>query len=929
MVTDDTGDDWQSTRVLDNDEVPRGSGGTWPRGATKPVALEPGDEVGRYRIRERIGSGGMGVVYAADDPRLDRQVAVKLLRPSPGNDTTRAEARGRLLREAQAMAQLAHPNVLPVYDVGTLGERVFVAMEYVRGETLSQFLERHPPPGAIVQTLLAAGRGLAAAHAAGIVHRDFKPSNILVSGTGQVHVMDFGLARSISDRSQEFASHPELTTEQLSDDLGDDLTRTGIVMGTPAYMAPEQHRGEAPDPQSDQWSFCVTLHEALYGVRPFVGSDRTELLAAITAGKRSAPKGASSVPAWLRAVIDRGLAIAPEDRFPSMDALLAILERQGRGGRRWVAAGFVGAASLGAWAWASQGHASGIDCDDAAIVMDAVYGDTQRSEIAERFSATGLARAPESWSAAQPVLDAYAEQWVTARVAACEDSRNGDQDGAVLDLRMGCLQTRLDAVRGLVTMFAEPDDKIVDHAAVSVAGLPALDRCSDVQTLRSVAPSGDPEVRAAVRAMESELGQADVLIRSALYDDALTVAEAVLPRAEAAGHVATHVQALRVLGSVELELGRLDAGLDRLERAVWLAEENGMDREVAELASSLLFYTHAKQHRQQDADRWASLAKAKVDLVGGGGALAARLQTRLGDAADARGEYGKARELALDALQQWEALDPGGLEHANAIAGVGRTYFREQRWSDAMTTFERAAEMLAPIVGPNHPDVSRLRANIAVAAHASGDYETARDELLRVLPRFEELFGPEHPAVAKTLTNLGNAYYRLHDYSESLVHAERALAMKRKIHGAGQNLAYSLNNVAMVLLALDRYDEAATRYAEAIEILSITAGSEHPALAKAHEGLGEVLYKQGKLGEATENLRRAVQLEKLAETPVASQVVPTFLLARALWDGGETTEARTLATQANEWATAAQAGDFQMQRLAAETAAWLTAHPSR
>ena len=314
---------------------------------TQPVVgggpvLKPGDTLGRYVVREVLGAGGMGVVYAAEDPRLGRRVALKLLKHAQAGE----EARTRLLREAQAMARLSHPNVLPVFDLGTTEDgQVFLAMELVRGPTLAGWLhERERPWSDVLEVFLAAGRGLAAAHREGLVHRDFKPANVLVGTDGRPRVTDFGLVREVRE-----AASAEPGTETVTDDAT--LTRVGAVAGTPAYMSPEQHAGHAVDARADQFSFCVALYEALHGQRPFAEDARGET----RWSKRDTASGAPRLPKHLREALDRGLALSPSARFDSMDALLEALSRPIPSPRRsWLALGLAAmlgltATGLGLW----------------------------------------------------------------------------------------------------------------------------------------------------------------------------------------------------------------------------------------------------------------------------------------------------------------------------------------------------------------------------------------------------------------------------------------------------------------------------------------------------------------------------------------------------------------------------------------------------
>ena len=309
-------------------------------GASAALSLTGGEHVDRYLIHDVLGAGGMGIVYRAHDPELGRLVALKLVRADTMGSLPANEGQARLLREAQAMAKLAHPNTVPVFDVGTTGDQVFIAMELIDGVSLGAWLRAQPRTWKeVLRVMSQAGRGLAAAHAVGLVHRDFKPENVLVGHDDRVRVVDFGLARPAHDAAEAAASpaYPLANTALGSGgaDVAPNLTRTGAVVGTPLYMAPEQHLGEPIGPFTDQFSFCVTLYEALYGQRPFTGNTRQEVLRSVLAGGPAGPPRRANVPRWLHRIVLRGLASDPRSRFESMIVLLAALERSAR--RPWIA----------------------------------------------------------------------------------------------------------------------------------------------------------------------------------------------------------------------------------------------------------------------------------------------------------------------------------------------------------------------------------------------------------------------------------------------------------------------------------------------------------------------------------------------------------------------------------------------------------------
>ncbi len=310
------------------------------RGVVADVAQDLSNPMrfGRYEVTRTVGLGGMGVVYEAHDPHLHRRVALKVMRAdlSIGD-----EAQARALREARAMAQVSHPNVVAVYDVGVVDRQIFIAMEYVDGETLKSFMRTKPPWRQVFERLLQAGEGLVAAHDVGLVHRDFKPENVLLGKDGRVRVTDFGLARLASSRDPEAPSVSGRTRDVLTT-----LTRTNLFVGTPAYMSPEQFAGKPSDPRSDQFAFCVVLYETLYGRRPFRGADLQELAANAISETVEIPRLKADEPAAMREALLKGLDRDPAKRHATMHALLAALRASDRPSARrskWIYAGVAGA----------------------------------------------------------------------------------------------------------------------------------------------------------------------------------------------------------------------------------------------------------------------------------------------------------------------------------------------------------------------------------------------------------------------------------------------------------------------------------------------------------------------------------------------------------------------------------------------------------
>ena len=350
--------------------------------------------LGRYVVEGELGSGGMGLVYAAYDPELGRKVAIKLVRPPASGTVDPSQGRIRLLREAKAIAQLTHPNVIAIHDVGTFGEQVFIAMEYVEGSTLTDWLAaEHRSWPDVVTMFVQAGRGLAAAHAKGILHRDFKAENVLVGKDGRARVLDFGLARAMRTGSlQELeSSDPQLSDKEASPRiamLGAPVTEPGRFLGTPPYMAPEQLMGELGDARTDQFSFCVALYEALYGELPFTGETVAALLEGMKKRAIKAPAKSSRVPSWLRRVLLRGLSPDRAERYESMDGLLEELAFRPSAARRRtlvpVALGLSAAALVvGAIEWSKRNAAPGHIRSLAVLPLENVSHDPEQEYLAE------------------------------------------------------------------------------------------------------------------------------------------------------------------------------------------------------------------------------------------------------------------------------------------------------------------------------------------------------------------------------------------------------------------------------------------------------------------------------------------------------------------------------------------------------------------
>jgi serine/threonine protein kinase len=487
------------------------------------VVSERGHRIGRYIVVDTIGAGAMGTVYAAYDPELARTVALKVVKP---HAERRLGLRMRLLREAQAMARVVHPNVVPIFDVGEHGDRLYLAMERIDGTSLRRW-KGDTSVDAVLDVLVQAGQGLAAAHREGLVHRDFKPENVLVAADGRAWVTDFGLAR------------PHVEQTAMPGLLGVEVTHDGDRIGTPAYMAPEQRRGDPADPRSDVYAFCVVLHEALHGARP------DEPASALR-----------SVPRWLSRIIARGLADDPALRFASMDTLLAELEHH-RGRRRaWLRRAFAGVAMLGAVSFALATIADAREgpqpCDDADRLPDELPA----------IANARLARA----------IDAHVATWRSTRREVCEATWvRGDQSPELLDARMLCLETAWTRMRHTIELAHAN----VERSPALLEGLPPADRC---RTAEDMPPTASRDVWLGARDV---LARADTLRLAGREDEALALLQPIVPRVRGLGRGPLLAETLIVLAQLDhsMRASLLDEALriarathqPRLEAEVWIA----------------------------------------------------------------------------------------------------------------------------------------------------------------------------------------------------------------------------------------------------------------------------------------------------------------------------------------------------------------------
>ena len=804
---------------------------------TEPIvhSVEPGSKIGRFVVGRELGSGGMGTVFEARDPELSRVVAVKLLSDRRADPV-------RLLREAQALARVSHPNVVAVYELGSFGDQVFVAMELVDGVTIDQHLDERPRSWREVLALyLQAGRGLAAVHAEGLVHRDIKPSNLLVDRAGRVRVGDFGLARD--DQLEARATRPRageqdarstaITVDAIgpaepgvreSDArglLGAVLTASGAVLGTPRYMAPEQHLGERVTHRADQFGFCVALWEGLYGEHPFHDGDRRALAVAVLEGRLRPPKG-RGVPSWIERVLARGLAPSPDARWPSMGALVDVLERTPRR-RRAIALAIAAIAVAGAAVTGVALFAGGgkeIACDHAGEPVTVAWSPERRAAVRTAFGALGAAWG-DTAGRAELALDRWAGRWSDARVDTCRATHDrGEQSPALLDKRVACLDGQLAAFSALVAALARIDEAAARHASSAIDRLPAPETCNAARLAGAVAPSSDPRVTGVELAIAE--AQAALELRGS---ELKAKAERAVVAARALGAPdlrarASFIHAQAIIGT-DPKAGRAafdealadaatahDPAIEAaivMRQLVIAAEDGTVDRIDALIPAARAAVTRAGEPRPLQLE----LAMAE---------LAANAQ--LARIAPARAACDRAVELA------------DSKEVATEVASYCRCVFALVQRHDAVTACADSLAATRTRHGAGHPRVAMaahrhitalVRANQLAEADAAG---RAQQVLL------ERLFGATSRDVADGLQLISVIEDRQGKVAESRATLERALAIVEQLGGQDDPARAGLLTELSDRAAQQGDRAAAMRYADAgLAASERRLGADHPDMA--------------------------------------------------------------------------------------------------
>jgi hypothetical protein len=842
----------------------------------------------------------MGVVYAATDPELGRKVALKLVSPEHSTPERRANAAALLMREAKALAMLSHPNVVSVYEVGTHGGQVYLAMDLVEGATLRGWLdEKSRSWREVLERFVAAGRGLAAAHGAGIVHRDFKPDNVLIARDGQVRVGDFGLAR-VSNAP----SLPEGTPEAVAAALRpapEVVTRTGSLLGTPAYMAPEQWAGETADARSDQYAFCVALLEALTGERP---TANPALLAKATpsdpqprpATVRLGP-GVGRFPGWLKRAALRGLETKPELRYPSMDALLARLTAPRLRARTAAFVALLLAACVAAY---FQWHERRSQlCSGAREELTGIWDAGRREAVARAFEATGKPYAQGAFRAAAARLDAFADAWARMNLESCMATRlRGTQSDEQLGLRAECLNRQLLSLKAVTGVFASPDDEVVQDVSQVLRALDGLEACADLSRLSARQPlPADAEQRLTLTRLQEALAEIRALTEAGRFATARQKLDTIEEPLLASTHAPTRADAALLEGRVLLGLNEFAAAERPLEAAVEQAERGGDDFLRAE-ALVLLMERARRLEQSVECERWARFAAALLDRLGPGRALPieAQFHLQLGAYHAYQFRLAEAMQHEQKALALFErAFGPDSSWVGGAAAYVAGILDDDGRYSEALELLKRARRIIAQGSGPKSPLVAMVGVNHGQVQLNLGALDAAVAEHRDSLARAEEAMGREDYRAAQARMLLGRALVLSGRADEGLPLIEETLPIVERVHGRNSVFtADALQARAEGQEKLGRRGEALRGYREVVEIRRGLGPGRDSELAQALAQEGTLTLRQGEQAQALAELEEAYALAVRSlrtDHPIVAAI--SVRLAEAQMASGQLDEALT------------------------------------
>lgn len=935
-----------------------------PLEADGPLDVDNVRYIGRYRVLRELGRGGMGVVFACYDESLNRKVAVKLISTRFPSERDQL----RLEREARALARLSHPNVVQIHELGEHHGNLFLAMEFIVGETLRAWLRRSDRGWRETASLLRdAGAGLQAAHAVGLVHRDFKPDNTMVGDDGRVRVLDFGLVRQVPQTSapailETPGEAPDPTVS--SETFASSLTRAGAVMGTPAYMSPEQLEGRPCTEASDQFSFCVVAYEALFGRRPFAGINVVGLLESVREGVSVVRTDESGVHRQLRAAILRGLAFDPAERWPDLTALLAEFDRvldAGHRSRRIASWGLglggllVGAVTLGVTSL------QGIEprpCAFDESTLAGTWDDEGRRALRAAFEQRGVSGV----EVLDETLTAWGANWLEGQGRVCEATHVlGTQSEAMLDLRTGCFERQRREARAIVKLLTAADGSGVVRGVEFLERLPELSVCEHPRLAETSHPlPADPERREAILAAYEQLKRALALGMAGRLEEADALVQQIEAQAASLDHLPLTLETLALTAERSLWRRRIAEAVPILRQAIRKSEIAGLDEISASFRTRLAVHvvgqwgpsenqatilqeaeTAVARIARADDLRATDLSFARVALLRDRGKLEDALAASRDSVAAAReggalGSVGRAQRQLADMLLDLERFDEAEKTYAEARTSFNAAWGSSSIWSTADIElhlgllelargrfdaaeihFQRASELLTPLVDPHDTDLALLELSQAKLALMRGELERAARHANNVVKNVSD-----DQRQAEGWEALGLIRFYQGDMPGSLDAYRRSLPYQLSTFGPKHpNVGTLYSNMGESLVALGDHESAGTAFADALAILEPALPPGHSDLAFPYKGRAQSRLALGDLKAAIADLEHALSLHEGNPGEPVERADVEFTLARALAKTGKHDRALALAVVARQ-----RLADLGQSEQAETISSWIRTH---
>ena len=654
----------------------------------------------------------------------------------------------------------------------------------------------------------------------------FKPDNLIVGKTGQVKVLDFGLARAAGLGAMPIPQTESRESVESGDQLlNRPLTQVGTRLGTTAYMAPEHFRMQELDSKTDQFSFCVTMFEALYGKRPFPGMTQAAFEENVTQGNVQIPESAE-VPPWIKNIILRGLSVSKSARYSNIESLLEALgkdpeeeRRQKRNllKRRLLLVGVILLAVLvPLWVWYDLRYGAVFQCiQKTEAETKRVWADKTRSKIKQAFLQTQASFAPTTWNRVELTLDRYVQDWAHQRAELCESVWVGMQSEQLIDRKLRCLGGRLDEFQKLTSVFARADASVVQKAVQAAANLSSINHCLDEEALRSDLELPHERVRPQVESLRERLVTVKVLTDAGKVRETEVLARTLLAEAEKLSYRPLLAESLYWLGELEERFGNYRAAQKMLARAYWQAVESDHVNVMALTSMRMIYVVGYRLGHAQEGEYWGWIAKTAIARLKWPPKLAGLWNDNMGIVYGMQGNEEKELEYHRRALQiKRNHLGKDHYEVANYLNNLGVIFWRRGELEQALVYYQKAVENGQRAYGVDHPQVANYLNNIGLVLWKQGEFESASDYLVRAQVIWETSLGDEHPLLAWPLAGLGEVYQALGKQSEALAKFVRVTRICKKVfcHAEPEGMAYF--GLAKGVWARDRNRSRALAYAQ-------------------------------------------------------------------------------------------------------------------